>query len=395
MHFSKVKSEPDYQPKIDLAYKVLTRISNHSWEYGTLGELILEREHDGELSVFARGASLPPSTKPKSKLWHPQPLFDLVDPILARRAPNAKTIIEADGAAGDPASLGVALHVLADSVKRANAVPKYDYRAISDEQYDYLVNKVPKDKDGAISQRETEVQYWSDFVYMVPPFLAWTGAISSDFSILENSYRQCLLYRKRLIDPNGSGTWRHILGGSWNETGLWSTGNGWAAMGMMRVRQTMEAVSDPDLKHKLSGMKADLEKWMCEIIAGAFKFQSATSKLLPNYYDKKPTDTFDEVSGTALIAATAYRLVTLNPEHTQNLPMAQIDQSRKKILQEHIDPKTGGVSPVVPPLEWLAKKPFDGTEGKQSPEGQAFVIFLHLAWKNSVSSTASRRRVRL
>lgn len=122
--------------------------------------MILERESNGELSVFAKDASLPPSTKPDPEAWFPEPLFKLIDPILAKRDPKSKTIIDGDGAAGDPASLGIALYVLDDSLKRANKQPQYDYRGIADQQYNHLVKDVPRSPKKAISQRETELQYW-------------------------------------------------------------------------------------------------------------------------------------------------------------------------------------------------------------------------------------------
>lgn len=77
--------------------------------------------------------------------------------------------------------------------------------------------------------------------------------------------------------------------------------------------------------------------------------------------------------------------------------MDKIENSRKKILQDQINPQNGGVFPVVPPLDWNAKEPFDGSEGKQSPEGQGFVILMHIAWKNYLlnSQQSQRKRIRL
>ncbi|EGG11285.1 uncharacterized protein MELLADRAFT_90741 [Melampsora larici-populina 98AG31] len=359
---------------------------------------MLQLNGNSELSVFAPKASLPLPTTPTSKLWQPEPLFKLVDSLLAKRAKNATTIIEADGAAADPASLGVPLLVLDNASKRANKKPKYDYLKIAQEQYDHLITKVPKDKNGAISQRESEVQYcetncWlsfrqnlrSDFVHMVPPFIAYLGAMNSDYAVLENSYLQCKYNRDVLLDPK-SRTWRHILKGSFQDTGIWSTGNGWAAAGMMRVRQTMEAVSNKELAGKLTKMKTDLESWISEIIVGSFKFQSPKSNLLPNYFDKKPSETFEEVSGTALITATAYRLANLNKKFNTILPMQKVEAARKTILEKHLDPKTGSVSTVVDPLNWNSKAAFDGSPGKQSPEGQAFVVLMHTAWKVYITS---------
>ena len=57
---------------------------------------------------------------------------------------------------------------------------------------------------------------------MVPPFLAYYGVTTNNRSMVEEAYNQIKLYRKYLRDD--SGAWKHILLGSFNDTGLWSTG---------------------------------------------------------------------------------------------------------------------------------------------------------------------------
>lgn len=93
-----------------------------------------------------------------------------------------------------------------------------------------------------------------------------------------------------------------------------------------------------------------------------------------------PTQTDTEVSGTALIAAAAYRLVAVNPPSREDLPMEKIELARKAILKNHIDVKTGIVSPVVDPLDWNKIGPYD--KSKASPEGQAFVVLMINAWES-------------
>ncbi len=63
----------------------------------------------------------------------------------------------------------------------------------------------------------------SDFIYMVPPFLAYYGVISGNQSLIQESYNQIKLYRNYLFDSNAS-LWHHILLGPYNDTGHWSTG---------------------------------------------------------------------------------------------------------------------------------------------------------------------------
>jgi hypothetical protein len=50
----------------------------------------------------------------------------------------------------------------------------------------------------------------SDFVYMVPPFLAMYGAIHKNTTLMDEAYDQIRLYRDALRDD--SGLWKHIVG---------------------------------------------------------------------------------------------------------------------------------------------------------------------------------------
>lgn len=86
-----------------------------------------------------------------------------------------------------------------------------------------------------------------------------------------------------------------------------------------------------------------------------------------------------EVSGTAIIVATAYRLIAAQPDTKSRLPICKIDLARKAILENHIDPQTKIVSPVVDPLNWKSKVPLESS--KASPEGQAFVLLMISAWE--------------
>ena len=91
-----------------------------------------------------------------------------------------------------------------------------------------------------------------------------------------------------------------------------------------------------------------------------------------------------ECSGTALIAAAAYRLASLQPNCVEGLPMDAIDAARVAIFEKYTNPETGAVAPVVDPLDWNSVKPFNGTKPKVgfvSPEGQAFVLLLFESWK--------------
>ena len=47
--------------------------------------------------------------------------------------------------------------------------------------------------------------YRSDFVYMVPPFLAYYGVLTQNATLLQLAYDQCRLYRQYLVDDDAGG----------------------------------------------------------------------------------------------------------------------------------------------------------------------------------------------
>lgn len=75
--------------------------------------------------------------------------------------------------------------------------------------------------------------YRSDFVYMVPPFFAVS---TQNASVLNMAIQQIIDYRAIL--KTDSGVWSHISASGDPDADLWSTGNGWAAMGITRVWAT-------------------------------------------------------------------------------------------------------------------------------------------------------------
>ncbi|KAJ7780081.1 hypothetical protein DFH07DRAFT_1025882 [Mycena maculata] len=161
--------------------------------------------------------------------------------------------------------------------------------AIPPTKMDFLLNSAPRWSNGTIPQREDVPELWGDFMYMAPPFIAYFAADSNNASLLEIAYLQCGLYREVLLfnsnastpSPTGTsptnGLWQHIFGPQSMESGLWSTGNGWAAAGMARVLAT---------------------SWQA----------NATADLTGG-----DGHGFGEISGSSLLAAVAYRMVVLAP----------------------------------------------------------------------------------
>ncbi|KAI9614059.1 hypothetical protein KEM48_003624 [Puccinia striiformis f. sp. tritici PST-130] len=402
------QAEDSFNDTAQMVLKVLDRVATHSWEYGAQSEVLLEL-HYQDLSVYSTTRKLPLSEE-DGPIPTPQSLLDLIDPILARRDPNILPLVEGDGSAGDPASLGIA--VLVASAATANdSARSENYRKLAQGQLDWSMNHVPRCPEGAISQRNDEVQFWADFMYMLPPFLAYYGAATSNITLLQSAYDQVRLYRQKLQTSSDTKLWSHIIGGSYEDRLYWSTGilnpvifaiagkkkltrwaesgNGWAAAGMMRVYATFNNLRDPGLFAQTETWRHDLAEWVLEITTAAFTHQQLDTELIPNYMlTTDPKRNYPDCSGTALIASAAYRLASLEPSYVSQLPMNAIAKSRIAIFSKYTNITTGAVGPVVDPMDWNAEKAFNGSKaevGHVSPEGQALVLLLYAAW-NSYSS---------
>ena len=164
--------------------------------------------------------------------------------------------------------------------------------------------------------------------------------------------------------------WRHIIGPQSQDTGLWSTGNGWAGYGMVRVLHTLQKWSGSS---SMTTQAGHLKTWIQEILDGAL-LSGFDDGLLHNYLND--SGWFGEISGTALLSAVAYRMAVNDPVMFPQNYVAWADTNRKAIAQ-HQD-SSGIFSPAVNPLNWKDRTKF--TTG--SPEGQAFTVFLYTAYRD-------------
>lgn len=146
------------------------------------------------------------------------------------------------------------------------------YGVAAEEQLEYLLKVAPRAPNGAISQRENQVQLWSDYVYMAPPFIAYYGALKCGHegrSLLQEAYDQVKWYREVLFDED-VGLWRHIALGNGTDPTHWGTGNAWAAAGALRVLATIQGSSAAE---SMQSQQEDLECWVRETLCGVWKFQ--------------------------------------------------------------------------------------------------------------------------
>ncbi|CAE6519467.1 unnamed protein product, partial [Rhizoctonia solani] len=235
---------------VDLVKARLKDAAQKSWEIGTRQQALLELESPS-VSVFT-ATSIPGSPAAQSPTlrlsnaarlaFTSGKLDDVVGmshEILANKEAGTLPLMK-DGSSADPASNGVGM-IVANWTDAQGS----DFEAAARDQLTWLLSNVPRSSEGAISHRNSEVQLWSDYIYMVPPFLAYYGASTSNRTLVAEAYKQIKLYRDVLLDKP-TGLWQHIRQGSFEDRGFWSTGNGWAAMGIMRVAATIRAAGYAD-----------------------------------------------------------------------------------------------------------------------------------------------------
>ncbi|KAF5378135.1 hypothetical protein D9615_007521 [Tricholomella constricta] len=372
----------------------------YSWELGTRAQAILSLNATA-YSVLTPSTPLPPPPSiPDSLSSALEPFFDIARTTVANRGASNDNVtgpqpLKQDGSAADPASIGFAV-LLANWTGQSGG----DYAEAAKDQLEFLQLKVPRTSDGAISHRVSQVQLWSDFVYMVPPFLAYYGVITQNRTLLISAYDQIKFYRSYLRDTSANNLWKHVLlGTSGNDEGHWSTGNAWAAAGMLRVLGTIQ---NSQYAKSLKREQKDLAAWIKEIHAGMYPHLDPDSQLFPNYASQPASapGNFLDAASTALLASTVYRLALLWGEHS-HLPLAERtrsalfsspttsggggdntsggdkDNTLSSSALAHFDAE-GWLTPVVNPHSY-------GRLGAQSAEAQAFVVEMQAAWRDWVA----------
>ncbi|KAK3698069.1 hypothetical protein LTR37_017118 [Vermiconidia calcicola] len=343
-------------------------LSTHDWEIGTAFEAILELISP-EKSVFGSNP-FPKGEIPIRYYKMDEALSYFHDTVPIS---EGKMLAENGYSVSDPASLGVGSIMLGQtSPKRLAAVER---------QKDYLLDGAPRYANGAISHRVEVAELWSDAVSMVPPFLAYYGVAKKNLTLMREAARQCELYREVLTIREGErkGLWKHIVGPSeMADGGAWSTGNAWAAYGMLRVRATIATWSTS--RDEMQDEIAALDSYILEITEGAMRSDDDDSGLLRNYLGD--SSWFGETAGTALLAAAAYRMgMTLDRSTAERDKILKWADSKRKAVVRHVD-ADGVAKPVVNSLKHGQREPLDGI----NPEGESFLLMMGAAWRECVCS---------
>ncbi|KZT60763.1 hypothetical protein CALCODRAFT_522895 [Calocera cornea HHB12733] len=340
----------------------LQQSAKQAWELGTEAEALTELDYP-TLAVFSSWSLPPPLSLNAS--YNASEVISIATKVVQAKPANSQPLVSADGAVGDPPSIGVAV-LLANYTGAQGA----NFASAATGQLDYLLYTAPRSSSGAISHRSEQVQLWSDFVYMTPPFIAYYGAVTQNQTLLALAYQQISLYRDALRDS--SGLWRHIAMGSGTDDGHWATGNGWASAGCLRVAMTIYySAFGSQMQNEVS----DLIGWAQEIVGAVWSYQVRDSPqsngTLLNYVDD--SSSFADSAGTALLASVSYRLATL-PVHASYSTVPQAEKARQLVFGPALG-SDGWLSPVVDPYQYP-------DPGSQSPESEAFVLLLQAAYRD-------------
>ena len=277
------------------------------------------------------------------------------------------------GAAGDPASLGVSCLLIGQTYE--------EYFVAAESQSRFLLEKVPRWENGAISHRDNYAELWADFIYMAPPFLSYLAVATKNESLLRQSQSQCRLYeeilRAQAPSRKPSNLWRHIIGPVAQDLGFWSTGNGWAAAGMCRVLATMmKSEEGKDLYCEIEELKLSI---MGILDSAMLSPRAGYRALLCNYLDDDGW--FGDIAGTALLGAVAYRMMVLVPRDFGGR-YAVFAESCWEAIVPCTNPATGIVAPTANQENWKSHTP--SLNG--SSEGQSFAVMLFAARRDYVAS---------
>ena len=333
-------SDPSYTRLSSLIPQVMRNsisISTHSWELGVLANALTEVFYPSYSPFSFDNAALPSGGK-LGNTSPPWVVLDVINQTLSSYswsgapsnassstplssylsystspvALNGESLVNGDGALGDPCSLGPATLLAAEFFSVPAISTLYssklgtDYAWAVGNQYVHLESGT-RDSQGALSQREGYFELWSDMGYMIPPFLAYLGLFTSSLTgspdYLSDAFSQWALESNELMDWN-KGLYLHIP--DWDSR-PWATGNGWMLGGFVRVLAVIQATSRTSGFSSLSDYEGTVT-WVFYNLFGNI----GTDGLIPNYMDGTGDSTGD-ASGSAMIAAAYYRFRVLVP----------------------------------------------------------------------------------
>ncbi len=296
-------------------------MQRYDWEQGVVAQAFLEM---GELDLaisLARGAIL-------------------------RQEKGRFSVLKGNGPISDCSSIG---EVVLFAAKQTDD-PIFQKGA--DEMLNVIKTTNHLTSDGIIYHtQEPQKGLWSDFTYMLPPFLAAAGEYQEAMRQIEG-YRKYLYHEK---DKLYSHMWDNEKSRFARED-FWGVGNGWSAAGMTRIIKML-----PD---SMMEEKKRLIGYVRDVIDGCLKYLR-NDGLFHNVVNNP--ETFTEVNLSQMLCYSIFRGVAASYLDSSFLKPAEI---MRKAANDRVD-KLGYVHDVcgVPNFD----RPYF------APEGQAFYLLMETA----------------
>jgi rhamnogalacturonyl hydrolase YesR len=313
-------------------------------------------------------------------------------------------VLTFSGSPADPASLGVAALLLSCDDARYFTAAQRQAEYLNEHATRFLVNTT----HAAISHRDEPPELWGDFVYMVPPFLAYYGVATGDLTFIKEAVQQCQIYRDVLetsitVSDGSScvGLWRHIVSQPphlephvcCSDPDVWLTSNAWAIAGLTRVLATIikwlppkgSAVDRDSYIEFVTEAKATLLTTITRMLnCSMAQSRDPHSGLLKNYLDGEGHPSvawaYGDAAGTALATSAIYRLAVLVPEQFSRSTYLAWAAQNLAAVANHVDGE-GKVSPVAS-VDVVPSK----HAAEQTSEGQSVAILLYAAWRDCVGA---------
>ena len=296
-------------------------MQRYDWEQGTVAQAFLEMGELDLVVAFARGA-------------------------IMRQEKGRFSIMKGNGPISDCSSVGEAVLF----AEKLTGDPIFQKGA--DEMLNVIKNTNHRTSDGIIYHtQEPQKGLWSDFNYMLPPFLAAAGEFQEAIKQIEG-------YRKYLYNEQDK-LYSHMWDDEkkrLNRADYWGVGNGWSAAGMTRMIKML-----PD---SMLAEKKKLIGYVRDLLDGCLKY------LRPDgtFHDvvNKP-ETFVEVNLSQMLCYSIFRGVAAGYLDSSYLKPTEI---MRKAANDRVD-KLGYVHDVcgVPSFD----RPYF------APEGQAFYLLMETA----------------
>jgi rhamnogalacturonyl hydrolase YesR len=299
----------------------LLAMQRHSWEQGIAMQAFLEQGDSEIVTAMAKEA------------------------VYRQLKDGRAAVIGVFDAVTDPCSVGEAL--LYACKETGAPVLKKGYDAL----LEWALHKAPRSKGGAVYHIESQPQFWSDSIYMLPPFLAAAGAYDE---ALRNLYG----YWDVLYDREAN-----LMSHIWDDEkkifirkAHWGGGNGWTLAALARIYDLLPREYEED-KRRIAEMGKTLASSVIDYMRPDGLFHDVVDDPV----------TFTETNLSQMLAYTLYRGV-----HSQWL-----DASYLSTADKLYDAATKKVDSCGLVQDCCGAPSFD--KPGVSPEGQAFYLLMESA----------------